>query len=661
LEAEAMTFNQLVWKMAKQNKGKYIFYYLCNSFAVMFFFMYATVYFNKRIVEVKELESIQDALAIPGVALVVFTVFFINYAHRIFTRRRRKEFGLLMGLGMSNRDIVRLLVVENGMIAAVSIVSGLLAGTIFSRLFFLVLMNSAGMGQVPFHLSVEMFSYSVGAFLIVFLLSVGVTLYLTLFRTLSDILKSDRIADTIKLRSPLLGGFGVALVIGSGLMLYFTYLNEANPGGDGLTLLVWTIGLLFGLYIALSQSMSFFIKMAKKHKPFYYRKLLFLTSLEYKFKQLTAILMLVTVMGMVTIFYTTLLLFIYSATEKQVMDRHPYDLAFVETNTKNVISEEELFSILDKEDNPVKEHITIELFDYYEQDAHWEEILNRYTFMRLSDFNRLTMRETEVGEGEYLYFHNQLPEYDGGVNIYENGLSFDKGQITLSFKETIVEKKFNSLNYDFTEFLVVSDSEFDRLKNGLAMEEAIIHLINVENWKDSSSAVGELTQKMEENNNSTPPYDKGHYPYNSEEDLFQPASKIADYNYNRKSGGIMFFVSTFISVLFFFGSFILLYLNLFSNIEQEKEKYRKLYKIGITTKEIQRLIAGELKVLFFFAPLLGTAVAFHYIVVFAKDAGGIMQNPSFFLHFLTIAGIYLVIQTGYYLYAKRKMMRQLEI
>ncbi|WP_417898159.1 FtsX-like permease family protein [Bacillus haimaensis] len=654
-----MTFNQLIWKMAKQNKGKYIFYYLCNSFAVMFFFMYATVYFNEKIVEVKELESIQDALAIPGVALIIFTVFFINYAHRIFTRRRRKEFGLLMTLGMSNRDIVRLLLVENGVIAAASIVSGLLAGTVFSRLFFLVLMNSAGMGQVPFHLSFEMFSYTIGAFLIVFLLSVGITLYLTLFRTLSDSLKSDRVADAIKLRSPLLGGFGVALVIGSALMLYFNYLNESNPGGDGLTLLIWTITLLFGLYIALSQSMSFFIEMAKKHKPFYYRKLLFLTSLEYKFKQLTAVLMLVTVMGMVTIFYTTLLLFIYSATEKQVVEDHPYDIAFVETVTKNNISEKELVSIF--EGNPIKEHLTIQLFEYHEEDPYWDDLINRYTFMPLSDFHRLTGSSKVVGDGEYIYFHNQMPEYLGGDSIYENGLTLEKGDIHLTLKESIVEKQVNNLSYPLADFLVVNDADYDKLRNRLAEEEASIHLLNVEAWKESEVAVEGLEQKLLEHNQSTPPFNNEHFSYLSEEEMLKPSSRIADYNNQRNSSGIMFFVSTFISVLFFFGSFILLYLNVFSNIEQDKEKYHKLYKIGITKKEIQRLIAGELKVLFFFAPLLGTAVAFHYIVVFAKDAGGIMENPSFFLHFLTIAGIYLVIQTGYYYYAKRKMMRQLEL
>ncbi|WP_223702139.1 FtsX-like permease family protein [Sutcliffiella deserti] len=652
-----MTFNQLVWKMAHGNKGKYLFYYLCNSFAVLFFFMYATVYFNKRIVEVKELESIQDALAIPGVALIVFTIFFINYAHKIFMRRRRKEFGLLMTLGMSNRDIVKLLLIENGVMAAASIATGILAGTVFSRLFFLLLMNSAGMGQVPFHLSAEMFIYSVGTFLLVFLVSVGITLYLTLFRTLSDSLKSDRTADTIKLRSPMLGGVGVVLVIGSALLLYFTYLNESNPGGDGFALWICTLTLICGLYLALSQSMSFFIRMAMKNKPFYYRKLLFLTSMENKFKQLTAILMLVTVMGMVTIFYSTLLLFIYQSTEKQVLNSNPYDAAFVESETKNVLSEQELFTLFEEKDSSIKEHLTLQLFDHHRQDRYWEDVFHRFTFMPLSDFNRIVGQDHTVDEGEYLYFLNQPPEFSGGIPDFEKGISLNEQQLSLTLKDTIVVNRINFLSYVHTDFLVVSDEDYEKIRNELSGDELKIHLINVEDWKGSAAAVEELERRLMLYNASTAPINTEYFLNNTEEELFGPASRIADYNHQRSSGGIMFFVSTFISVLFFFGSFILLYLNIFSNKDQDKVKFQKLSRIGITKKEIRRLIASELKVLFFFAPLLGSAIAFHYIVVFAKDVGGIMENPVFFLHFFTISGIYLLIQTCYYFYAKRKMLQ----
>lgn len=84
LEEESMTFKQLVWKMAKSNKQKYIFYYFCNSFAVMFFFLFATIYFNEAILATKELESIEDVLIIPGVALIFIRYFYTLCSSHIY-------------------------------------------------------------------------------------------------------------------------------------------------------------------------------------------------------------------------------------------------------------------------------------------------------------------------------------------------------------------------------------------------------------------------------------------------------------------------------------------------------------------------------------------------------------------------------------------------
>ena len=208
-----MSFNQIVWKMAKVHYKKYILYYLCNSFAVMIFFMFSTVYFNEQVVRVKKLESIQYVLTIPGVALVVFTVFFISYAHNIFIKRRKSEFGLFMTLGMSYRDISKLILLESGIIALFSIITGILAGTIFSRLFFLLLMNSVGLQVVTFHLTIKMFMYSIITFLFVFFVAVGKSLFSTLKSNVIHSLKSDKVAETIKMKSPLFGGVGLAIVL----------------------------------------------------------------------------------------------------------------------------------------------------------------------------------------------------------------------------------------------------------------------------------------------------------------------------------------------------------------------------------------------------------------------------------------------------------------
>lgn len=660
-----MTFNQLVWKMAKGNRGKYLFYYLSNSFAVLFFFMYSTIYFNEAIGAVKVIEGIRDILTIPGVGLVLFTVFFITYAHRIFTRRRKKEFGLLMTLGMSKWDIARLLLLENALIAAASIVTGIVSGMVFSRLIFLLFINITGLGDIPFNLSLEMFIYSIGAYLGIFLISVLITLYLTLTRSLSQNMKSDRVADTIKHRSPAFGLLGIVMVSGSAVLLYCTFSIPSMSQDAGGYLIMSTLGILMGLYVALSQGMSFLMKLARKHKPYYYNELLILSSLEYKFKQLTAIMLLVTIMSMVTIFYSTTILIISSMGEQQVMDDNPNDLTYIETETKNNTSTEELYSILDKAENPVKEHETVNVFAYYEKDPQWEEAYYEYVFIGLSDYNRVAGREETLTSEEYIYLINDVPKYALPDSTYEHGLSFnvEGGKIEYTLKETIVDQIINRTTLIPTSILVISDEEFGKINNALIGDKMKVHIFNFQDWKASEQVTNELKERLEQYNNTTPPYQSVRLSYSEEEEEYflQPTSKVMHFNYIKNSSRIMFFVTTFISILFFFGSFILLYLNIFSNTEEEKAKYKKLFKIGITKREIKKLVSKEMSVLFFFAPLLGCGLAFVYIFSFAQDVGGILENPQFLIHFSSISGVYLLIQTVYYFYSRKKMLRELEI
>src|SRR5690606_5072185 len=88
-EATDMTFQKIVWKMAKYHYKKYLFYFLCNSAAVLFIFVFMTLYLNEYIVSVKQSEGLVYVLSIPGAALIMFTIFFISYAHQIFMKKRR--------------------------------------------------------------------------------------------------------------------------------------------------------------------------------------------------------------------------------------------------------------------------------------------------------------------------------------------------------------------------------------------------------------------------------------------------------------------------------------------------------------------------------------------------------------------------------------------
>ncbi|MEI5907289.1 ABC transporter permease [Bacillus spongiae] len=646
-----MSFNQIVLKMAKAHYKKYLFYYLCNSFAVMFFFIFSTVYFNQQVVQVKKTESIQYVLTVPGVALIVFTVFFISYAHSNFIKRRKSEFGLLMTLGMSNRDIGKMLLLENGIIAFASLVSGILVGSIFSRLFFLLLIHSVGIQGISFHLNSQMFLYTIMIFLVVFIIAVGRSLFVVLKRNVVVSLKSDKAAELIKLKSPLMGGIGVAIVICSILGLYYTY---SDPIIGGEFLLFWTIVTLIGLYMTIYQFTSFFIEIAKKNQSYYYRRILFLTSLDYKFKQLTSILMLVTVMIMVTILYSTINLFTYMSAEKEAIKGNPYDLAFLQTENKNNLHKEELYSIVDQKDNPMQKHLVIPIYSYYQNQAY-SSWTNDYHFMSLDQFNKLTSSKWDLKGEEFLYYINDDPNNtDGDENYPINGFPLIDGNPTYTLKEIIVEKNINFVS-NLHDFFIVDNSQYEQLKNTLDGFDSNLHFINVENWEETTDVVEKLAGKFSSSNEKSPPLTDLRVENTSEQFLFQISSKVGDYNRNKSSNGILFFVTTILSVIFFFGSFILLYLNLFSNVEKEKEKYKKLNNIGITSKEIKNIISKEITTIYFIPTIVGTTLAFLYLVAMATDIGGVMDNPELLLHFFIVAGVYHIIQIGFYLYSRKKM------
>lgn len=624
-----MSFKQMIWKMAKAEYNKYLFYFLCNSFAVMFFFMFATVYFNESVVQVKQSESIQYVLTIPGVALVVFTIFFIHYAHHIFIKKRKSEFSLLMTLGMSNRDISKLLLLENAVIGLFSLIAGLLAGMIFSRLFFSLLMNQVGIEGVSFQITGMMFLSSTAAFLLVFLIVVGKSLFLILTRDPIESMKSEQIRETLTMKSPLFGGIGVAILIGSIIGLYFTY---GNPVIGGDYLIFWAIATFLGLYISLLQFASFIIELAKRSKHFYYQHILFWTNLDTKLKQLTSIFMLVTVMIMVTILYSTIILFSYMSAEKEAISQNPFDIAFVEVDILDT-------SLLVQKENQLQEHISIPLYSYSQKDTYYDWT-NTYTFISVDNFNKLTSRKLSLENGEFLSFINVDPEHADG---YEKNILFpiESERRNFELKDTIFDKRINDVP-NLGEMIIVNGNDYASLKERSDGEEATLHLVNVENWKESGPFVKKIEERLKTGAD--------------DQDVVQIASKIEDYERQRNSNGILFYVSTFLSVLFFFGSFILLYLHLFSSVEREKEKYSKLRLIGITALEMKRIMTKEIATIFFIPTTIGTTLALLYVVAMAKDIGGITKHPDILLYFFIVAGVYYVIQIGFYLFAKRKML-----
>lgn len=647
-----MTFRNIVLKMARKNYKKYLFYFICNTIVVMIFFMFSTLFFNEDLSNLNEEESVDQVLAVPAVALVVFTIFFIYYAHSLFIKKRTQEFALFMTLGMTKKDIAKLLQIENVLIIFSSIIVGLLFGGTFSRLFFLILMKGIDIDKVHFNLSPTMFFATIGFYLIIQVIVIGRFLYLILYRNLVENLKSDRVKESLKLESTAFGVFGIVLVVISIIGLYIT----SEKGGEYLY--IWAMITFVGLYISLSQFMNLFVKIAKKNPNFYYSNITFITNIQYKFRKLSSIILLISIMFMITIWYSTILLFTIKEEIENFIQNNPNDIAYFQTETKNNIPFEDVKNILETKDNKIKEHFLLPVHAYYEYDSYynWYE---GYHIMPIDAFNKITHKQYSIDDNEFILFVNGTLGSIGDFEPYDE-FTFptkDGKDITFIQKDTLIEQKLNNIGlYDC---VVVTNEQFEFLKENVEGFTSTIHIINMENWKQSEKEVEQLSNAALAYNQKTPIPKEMEIRGSLEEDFYEIESKILSIKRIQNNSGLQFFVTTFLSVLFFIGAFMLLYLNLFSDMDKEKKFYNKLYKIGITKKEIKKLIARDLRMVFFLPTVIGSLLALLYLISMAREMDGILYHMEGLLFFFIISSIYFIIQSVFYIYSKRKMVFEL--
>src|SRR5690606_38755003 len=266
------------------------------------------------------------------------------------------------------------------------------------------------------------------------------------------------------------------------------------------------------------------------------------------------------------------------------------------------ISFDELSETFNNNNHVILEHQLLETFDYFELHPQWN-FMYRYTFMSVESFNQVSKTQLHISEGKYVYWISSTTS-EGEENI------------SLALQDIVIEPIFDyRFRYYNPDFILVSEADYEMLRNKLDVYTAEVHWLEISGWKKSADAVNELENKLHTKNQLTPKMDE--YPLGqlspySERELLEPVSKINEYNASRIDGGLLFFISTFLSILFFFATFILVYLNLFTDIEQERIKYRKLYKIGITKKEVKKIVTKELRILFFLAPIIGIILSYLY-------------------------------------------------
>lgn len=139
-------FFKLSLRNMKRSLKDYTIYFMTLIFSVSLFYVANSIESQKVMLDLEgsyksAFVLISRVMEIASVFIAVVMGFLIIYANNYLFKRRKKEFGTYMILGMEKSDISKIIYLENLIIGLVSLVIGIFAGIIASHLVSLLTAN----------------------------------------------------------------------------------------------------------------------------------------------------------------------------------------------------------------------------------------------------------------------------------------------------------------------------------------------------------------------------------------------------------------------------------------------------------------------------------------------------------------------------------------
>lgn len=253
-------------------------YFLTVMLGVAVFYAFNSMTAQQRVLAFSETQSKMFELlgmVIGGVSVFIafVLVFLVVYANRFLIKRRKREFGVYLTLGMSTGDVVKIVALESFIVGAASLAVGLLVGVGLSQLLLwltsaLFQAEVAEAGGFAFVFAPDAFVQTVAVFAAIFAVAALLNARTVARAKLIDLLHAQSKNEEIKLTSlPLsLVLFAISIVVigASYKLLIDNGLMEPSPEFVAATVLVCVGTVLF--FYALS---GFLLKFVQLVRPLY--------------------------------------------------------------------------------------------------------------------------------------------------------------------------------------------------------------------------------------------------------------------------------------------------------------------------------------------------------------------------------------------------------
>lgn len=219
----------MLFKISLKNIRKslkdYTVYFFTLILGVAIFYVFNATDSQSVMLDVREnmmdiIKLMNDMLSGVSVFVSCILGFLIIYASRFLIKRRNKEFGIYLTLGMSKRKISAILFFETLIIGIVSLVAGLVIGTILSQFMSVIVANmfDADMTKFKFIFSMKACVKTLIYFAIMYVLVMIFNTFSISRCKLIDLLNAGKKTEKVTMKNPVV--CTIVFVIGVGILSY---------------------------------------------------------------------------------------------------------------------------------------------------------------------------------------------------------------------------------------------------------------------------------------------------------------------------------------------------------------------------------------------------------------------------------------------------------
>ena len=654
--------NKLAISNLIKNRKLYYPFALSVILAVTISYLFYSLAFNPKIVDLRGASAIQFTLQLGLVVVTLASAIIVLYANSFVMKNRSKELGVYGMLGLEKRHLIGMTFKELLIFGLVTVTAGIGIGALFDNLIFALLLKLAKM-------KVELVATFQWSVVLSILLVFGFIFLVIVFLNAVRIIRMDALQlSREKSKGEKKGRFLVLqtlvglIALGSG---YYLAQSVKDPISATLTFFIAVMLVIVATYLLFNAGITVFLQLLKKNKRYYYQpnNLISVSNLIFRMKKNAVGLATIAILSTMVLVTMSAATSIYNGSEnmKKLMYPHDFDVKGQHVEVEDL---DKLLTQYASEKNLTisnKDVLNYASFGLSSQDGTKLTIFEKgqnnvmpktvFLVFDQKDYEKMTGQKLNLTGNEVgLWARNDQLKGQKAFSLNNQDYTI-KQEIQQDFAMNHVSNQYVLLVSDYN-YLVVPN-----LQNFLEQYQDFAVYTQFYGGMD-------VTASQEEQLKLTDDFDAyvNNFSHNlkSEDAMVYNGTTKTDAiaQMNAFFGGILF-IGIFLSIIFMVGTVLVIYYKQISEGYEDRERFVILQKVGLDQKQIKQTINKQVLTVFFLPVIfafLHLAFAYHMLSLILKVIG-VVDTAMMLSVTLSICGIFALIYVLIFMITSRSYRR----